>query len=326
MDQSSFDYDVGLSFAGEQREYVEKVAAELKARGIRVFFDDYERVALWGKDLYAHLSEVYQNMCKFCVIFCSEDYAAKVWPNRERESAQARALRENREYILPARFDDTPIPGLLETVRYIDLRTVPQSELVDSIEKKVGKGPRSNYLPPTLDRLFAHLGIASTHSAHDEVQSHAWSFFRALRRMDAEERLAVLSLLRFGCPSDLPENVHINTDFMRRQTGRYIASLERHLGSVRSLGFYCSVYQSDDHDDEDTSETALGESYLFRLKWSNLNVESSEEEFFALEVASEMVSAATDNLCEECGTEFLDRLDFSQLASATASTEAHDSS
>ena len=94
MVEEYFEYDVGLSFAGEQRDYVGQVANELKVRGIRVFFDDYERETLWGKDLYAHLSEVYQHMCRFCVIFVSEEYAAKVWPTRERESAQARALKE----------------------------------------------------------------------------------------------------------------------------------------------------------------------------------------------------------------------------------------
>jgi hypothetical protein len=36
-----------------------------------------------------------------------------------------------------------------------------------------------------------------------------------------------------------------------------------------------------------------------------------------------MVAGATENYCEEHGAEFLDRLDFSQLASSTASRESH---
>ena len=109
--ETRFKYDVCLSFAGEQREFVEQVAAKLKAHGIRVFFDDDEQVALWGKDLYAYLDDVYRHLCRYCIIFASKEYAAKMWTTHERQSAQARALRENREYILPARFDDTPIPG-----------------------------------------------------------------------------------------------------------------------------------------------------------------------------------------------------------------------
>jgi len=34
-----WQWDVALSFAGAQREYVEQVAAALKARGVRCFYD-----------------------------------------------------------------------------------------------------------------------------------------------------------------------------------------------------------------------------------------------------------------------------------------------
>jgi len=53
LSKNDFEYDVCLSFAGEQRDYIEKVAQDLTSRGVRVFFDDYERVKLWGKDLYS---------------------------------------------------------------------------------------------------------------------------------------------------------------------------------------------------------------------------------------------------------------------------------
>ena len=61
--RGEFGYDVALSFAGEQRAYVEKVAAALRRRGHRPFYDDYEKASLWGKDLYEHLDCVYQKAC-----------------------------------------------------------------------------------------------------------------------------------------------------------------------------------------------------------------------------------------------------------------------
>ena len=36
-------WDVALSFAGAQRDYVGQVAAALKARGVRCFYDTDER-------------------------------------------------------------------------------------------------------------------------------------------------------------------------------------------------------------------------------------------------------------------------------------------
>jgi len=131
------EYDVALSFAGEDREYVEKVAAYLKDKGINVFYDDYEKVKLWGKDLYVHLDEVYRKKAKYCVMFLSRAYASKVWTNHERSSAQARAFQEKNEYILPARFDDTEIPGIKPTVGYIDLKQYTPEKFGELVIEKI---------------------------------------------------------------------------------------------------------------------------------------------------------------------------------------------
>lgn len=42
-------YEVALSFAGENRGYVREVACALQARGIAVFYDEFEKIDLWGK-------------------------------------------------------------------------------------------------------------------------------------------------------------------------------------------------------------------------------------------------------------------------------------
>ncbi len=134
----SFEYDVCLSFAGEDRKYVEEVANYLRAREVVVFYDKYEEVTLWGKDLYVHLDQVYRERARYCVLFASEHYARKLWTSHERQSAQARAFAENQEYILPARFDDTPVPGLRPTVGYIDLRERSPDEFARLVLEKLG--------------------------------------------------------------------------------------------------------------------------------------------------------------------------------------------
>ncbi|GEM_PF-2069846 len=135
-------YDVALSFAGEDRPYVEQVAEHLVARGIKVFYDDYEKADMWGKDLYAHLSDVYLNKAQYTLIFISKHYKGKIWPRHERAAAQARALlEESREYILPARFDDTDIPGVLPTTRFVDLRSTQPVEVAVLVCRKLGRDP-----------------------------------------------------------------------------------------------------------------------------------------------------------------------------------------
>ena len=318
MSERGFEYDVCLSFAGEQREYVEQVADKLKSRGVRVFFDDYAKAELWGKDLYSHLDEIYQHLCRYCILFASKEYADKVWTSHERQSAQARALKEKQEYILPARFDDTPIPGLKDTVHYINLKRTSSSDLADLALQKLGDPVRQDYLPPVLDRLYERLGIEDDHEAQVTAQSHAGSFFKVLHRMTPDERNVVFSMIRFGCPADLPQNVHIDVDFLRRLSGKPVARLKRLLGGMRSLGFKCSIQESTE-EKECVHGTVLGDSYLFELNWVDLT--DGGGEYPSLLVASEMVVGATENYCEEHGADFLERLDFSQLSSATASAE-----
>jgi WD40 repeat protein len=130
-------FDVCLSFAGAQRKYVSRVAAALVRQNVKVFYDRYEQAHLWGKDLYQHLDQVYRKEARFCVIFISKEYARNVWPSHELKSAQARALSENREYILPARFDNTEVPGLLPTIAFLDLGRMSPEKAADEIVAKL---------------------------------------------------------------------------------------------------------------------------------------------------------------------------------------------
>jgi hypothetical protein len=46
-----FEYDIALSFAGEQRKQVEEIAQCLEAAGVEVFYDNFSKSQLWGEDL-----------------------------------------------------------------------------------------------------------------------------------------------------------------------------------------------------------------------------------------------------------------------------------
>ena len=81
-----------------------------------------EKAYLWGKNLVEHFGELYEKKARYCVMFISEYYAVKLWTIHERRSAQARAFRSKKEYILPAYFDDTRLPGIQRTVADVDLR------------------------------------------------------------------------------------------------------------------------------------------------------------------------------------------------------------
>jgi WD40 repeat protein len=131
------EYDVALSFAGEDREKAEDLAKELTSLGLSVFYDRYEQSNLWGKDLYQHFQKVYRDQSRYCVIFVSEHYAEKTWTRHELKNAQARALQENQEYILPLRLDQTELPGINETIGYINIEQSTLTEIAQMIAEKL---------------------------------------------------------------------------------------------------------------------------------------------------------------------------------------------
>ena len=81
-----------------------------------------EKAYLWDKDLVEHFSDLYEKKARYCVMFISEHYAVKLWTIHEQRSAQAQAFRSKKEYILPAYFDDTRLPGIPWTIADVDIR------------------------------------------------------------------------------------------------------------------------------------------------------------------------------------------------------------
>ncbi|MCL4251581.1 MAG: TIR domain-containing protein [Anaerolineae bacterium] len=139
LEESMYNFDIALSCAGEDTAYVDLVADCLKANGTRVFYYkfDHAQIDLWGKDLYVHLDEIYRKKARYCVMFLSKAYAQKLWTTHERRSAQARAFQASKEYILPVRFDDTEIPGIVSTIGYVNANRMTPQELCQQIIEKL---------------------------------------------------------------------------------------------------------------------------------------------------------------------------------------------
>ena len=134
-----WQWDVALSFAGAQRDYVEQVAEALTAQGVRCFYDADEQIDLWGKYLAEELPAIYGEQAATVVVFVSTEYAARDWTRLERRAALNRAVRERQEYVLPARFDDTPLPGLLSDLVAVDLRTRTPQQFATMIANKLAR-------------------------------------------------------------------------------------------------------------------------------------------------------------------------------------------
>jgi hypothetical protein len=133
-----YQYDVALSFAGEDRELVESIARHLVDCEVRVFYDEFFKHELWGKDLFQHLASIYRDKAKFCLVFVSNAYKNKVWPKHELRQAQERSLFSSTEYILPVIIDDVDLPGLNRTTGFLDARKAHPWTIGGLVLRKLG--------------------------------------------------------------------------------------------------------------------------------------------------------------------------------------------
>ncbi len=162
-------YQVALSFAGEQRDYVEEVARHLQSRSIAVFYDGFETVGLWGRSGAEALHEAFTQQSAYVVMFISDAYVSKAWPSHERRSALSRMILEQREYVLPVRFDDTAVPGLPTDIIYVSARESTPAQLSVMIANKLGIRPfagKASEVPPP--RMTSPTGeVVFDYSSHN---------------------------------------------------------------------------------------------------------------------------------------------------------------
>lgn len=131
-------YDCAISYASEDAPVARKIASALRDANVRVFFDDFERIDLIGRNLADHLPDVY-GKAQFVIPIISAAYASKPWTSVEFASFLRSAEgpeRLKQAYLLPVRLDDTTVPEVPWTVKVFDLRNVPIDQVVsDLIEK-----------------------------------------------------------------------------------------------------------------------------------------------------------------------------------------------
>lgn len=236
-----FDFDVALSFADEDRSYVNEVATYLSKMDYRVFYDLHSLISSWGKDLYSYLDEIYRKKARYSVVFISKHYKKKLWTNHERKSAQARAFKENYEYILPVRFDNTEIPGILPTTVYIDGKSKSPKKLAEMIKQKIGYIPRELFFPTNINRLYKILN-ARNEDIKNLIDYLTHLFFKSLTLMSKNERQLLTIIFFNSCSAGEPNNFHLNLDLLQRLTNltknQIIAIFQR----LDCLDYKCKIY------------------------------------------------------------------------------------
>lgn len=116
--ESQKDFDIVISYAGEDANIAGQIAQKLKEKKIKVFYAGFSQDDLWGKDLSESLEEIFRDRADYCLMLVSEHYVKKFWTTQEKQYALSRQMREKRRYILQIKLDDTKVPGIPDTIHY----------------------------------------------------------------------------------------------------------------------------------------------------------------------------------------------------------------
>jgi hypothetical protein len=100
------EFDVAISFAGEDRAAAGQLADAIRARTMSVLLDDYDATQKPGTDILTHIGEIFRTRAWCCLLLFSRHYPLAQWTEAEQTSVQQHALRDAEQYILPVRLAD----------------------------------------------------------------------------------------------------------------------------------------------------------------------------------------------------------------------------
>jgi hypothetical protein len=155
MDSRQKRFRVALSFPGEHREFVNRVAERLSERlgRERVLYDAYYEAEFARIDLDTYLQRLYHDESDLIAVFISAHYERKEWCGLEWRAIRDIIKQRRESTVVPVRFDNTEIPGLFSTSGYIWVGDREPEDIADLILQRLdlehdGVEPITSTAPP----------------------------------------------------------------------------------------------------------------------------------------------------------------------------------
>ena len=121
-------YDIAVSYASEQRTYIERFVKRLMSNGLMVYYDRNEKTKMVGKILDQELHRIYIDEAINCALFLSNEYINKPITKYESQIILSQSLYKA-EYMYIFKFDESlTIPGLNRNFVYSSIKEYPEPE------------------------------------------------------------------------------------------------------------------------------------------------------------------------------------------------------
>ncbi len=163
-DTATHKFAVAFTFPGEKRSYVEKVdkALQILLGPDQIFYDKRYEHELARLDLDTYLQSLYHDRAELIVVFLCSEYNRKDWCGIEWRAVRDIIKKRQGDSVMPFRFDNANIPGLLSIDGYIDAAATATEKAAELIQKRLLANRRaSSAAVPSRDTPPANLGPAA---------------------------------------------------------------------------------------------------------------------------------------------------------------------
>lgn len=112
-------YDVFLSHSAKDREFVTRLATDLKRAGLNVWLDQWN---IRPGDSFAQAINGALQATRFLLVVMSPDYFESTWASQEWKFALAKEIEEREIRVIPLLFRDCDVPMPLKDKLWVDFR------------------------------------------------------------------------------------------------------------------------------------------------------------------------------------------------------------
>ena len=141
-----YNIDFFISYAGEDREVADKLAALLNWRKAKVYYARYLKSELLGRDVKNEFKNAICDKTRFFIPLISRNYIHKDWPLYELIVAKNEETNRSEEFILPLRIDDSTTPHINPDIGYLSLEEETLETIVDILMAKITIEPSKSHL------------------------------------------------------------------------------------------------------------------------------------------------------------------------------------
>jgi hypothetical protein len=132
--ERNLEYDLAISFAGENRDLAKRFAEKIEIFDVSVFFDELYEANLLGRALTKQFTRIFNTDSQFVLVLLDVNHKEKVWPTFERETFKKRVADEA---VIPVYVDNTVFLGIPEDIYGIDLRNGISDDIIDDAVIKI---------------------------------------------------------------------------------------------------------------------------------------------------------------------------------------------